>query len=64
MNATEHKPIGSAAINRLKELLKGNAEDGKPVYMNKKTTVMLDGPGDDNPEDVVINAIRSVPNHY
>ena len=43
--------------------LRGNAQDGLAVLMDRQTTSFL-GTAEEVPDEEVINAIRSVPCHY
>lgn len=47
---------------RLIRSLRGNAEDGKPIYMGRDTSVLE--PGEEIPIAEVIDAVKSVPCHY
>ena len=48
---------------RLLTALRGNAEAGRPLLMDRQDTSFV-GTAEDVPDEEVISAIRSVPCHY
>lgn len=59
----DFRPLTEMERNDLVNALRGNAQDGLTVLMDRATTEFI-GTTDEIPDDEVINAIRSVPCHY
>jgi len=59
----DFRPLNDTERQRLVTALRGNAEQGKTVLVDRRDTSFA-GTSDEIPEDDVINAIRSVPSHY
>lgn len=59
----DFRPLQDAERRDLIQALRGNAEKGSSILMDRKTTRFV-GSADEVPDEEVINAIRSVPCHY
>ncbi|MBX7105365.1 MAG: hypothetical protein K1X57_14875 [Gemmataceae bacterium] len=59
----DFRPLQDAERRDLIQALRGNADKGISILMDRKTT-RFTGTADDVPDEEVINAIRSVPCHY
>lgn len=59
----DFRPLNETERNELVNALRGNAQDGLAVLMDRQTTSFI-GTAEDVPDEEVINAIRSVPCHY
>lgn len=59
----DFRPLTETERKELVTALRGNAQDGLAVLMDRATTGFI-GTAEDVPDDEVINAIRSVPCHY
>lgn len=59
----DFRPLSETERKTLVNALRGNAEDGLAVLMDRQTTSFI-GTADEVPDEEVINAIRSVPCHY
>ncbi len=57
------KPLEAAEQNRLKAALRRNAEDSKPILLDRRDTTFRESV-DEITDDEAISAIRSVPCHY
>jgi len=59
----DFRPLTETERKELVTALRGNAQDGLAVLMDRATTGFI-GTAEEVPDDEVINAIRSVPCHY
>ncbi len=59
----EFRPLNDEERGNLLVALKGNAEKGKAILMNRKDTSFV-GVQDEVTDEEVICAIKSVPVHY
>jgi hypothetical protein len=59
----DFRPLKEAERRDLIEALRGNADRGLAILMDRKTTRFA-GYAEDVPDEEVINAIKSVPCHY
>jgi hypothetical protein len=59
----DFRPLATEEREKLMSALRGNAENGKALLMNRKDT-SFEGCADEVSDDEVIQAIRSVPCHY
>ncbi|HKB02004.1 MAG: hypothetical protein J2P46_08465 [Zavarzinella sp.] len=59
----DFRPLTETERRHLITALRGNAQDGLAVLMDRQTTSFL-GTAEEVPDEEVINAIRSVPCHY
>ena len=59
----DFRPLSETERKTLVNALRGNAEEGLAVLMDRQTTSFI-GTADEVPDEEVINAIRSVPCHY
>jgi hypothetical protein len=59
----DFRPLDETERRLLVTALRGNAEEGKALLMDRHDTRFL-GIGEDVPDDEVIHAIKSVPCHY
>jgi hypothetical protein len=59
----DFRPLQESERRDLIQALRGNAESGTSILMDRKTTRFA-GTADDVPDEEVINAIKSVPCHY
>jgi hypothetical protein len=62
-SAMDFRPLTETERKTLVTALRGNAQDGLAVLMDRQTTSFL-GTAEEVPDEEVINAIRSVPCHY
>ena len=59
----DFRPLNDVERKQLISALRGNAERGDVLLMDRRDTSFA-GIAEDVPEDEVINAIKSVPVHY
>lgn len=59
----DFRPLNDTERRQLIGALRGNAESGTALLMDRRDTSFL-GISDEVPDDEVINAIKSVPCHY
>jgi hypothetical protein len=59
----DFRPMTETERKHLVNALRGNAEEGLAVLMDRRSTGFV-GTADEVPDEEVINAIRSVPCHY
>jgi len=59
----DFRPLTDCERKNLVQALRGNADNGLAILMDRRTTSFL-GAADDVPDEEVINAIKSVPCHY
>ena len=59
----DFRPLADAERRSLITALRGNADHGRNILMDRRNTSFLDVV-DDVPDEEVINAIKSVPCHY
>jgi hypothetical protein len=59
----DFRPLTEMERKNLVSALRGNAQDGLAVLMDRQTTSFI-GTAEEVPDEEVINAIRSVPCHY
>jgi hypothetical protein len=59
----DFRALNDTERTKLLSALRGNAESGRTILMDRKDTSFA-GTADEIPDDEVISAIRSVPCHY
>jgi hypothetical protein len=59
----DFRPLLATEREQLRAALRGNAEDGRAILMDRRDTHFA-GSADDIPDEEVIHAIQSVPCHY
>ncbi|WP_020468533.1 hypothetical protein [Zavarzinella formosa] len=59
----DFRPLTETERKELVNALRGNAQDGLTVLMDRANTGFI-GTTEEVPDEEVINAIRSVPCHY
>ena len=59
----DFRPLNDTERRQLITALRGNADRGLAILMDRRTTRFA-GASDEVPEEEVINAIKSVPCHY
>ena len=59
----DFRPLNDTERRQLIGALRGNADSGAALLMDRRDTSFL-GISDEVPDDDVINAIKSVPCHY
>ena len=59
----DFRPLAEAERRDLVQALRGNADRGLNILMDRRTTRFA-GTAEEVPDEEVINAIRSVPCHY
>jgi len=59
----DFRPLNDTERRQLITALRGNADRGLAILMDRRTTRFA-GTSDEVPEEEVINAIKSVPCHY
>jgi hypothetical protein len=59
----DYRPLSDMARRSLIAALRGNADRGLSILMDRRDTSFL-GVTDEAPEEEVITAIKSVPCHY
>jgi len=59
----DFRPLTDCERKNLVTALRGNADNGLAILMDRRNTSFL-GAADDVPDEEVINAIKSVPCHY
>jgi len=59
----DFRPLTDTERKTLVQALRGNADNGLAILMDRRTTSFA-GAADDVPDEEVINAIKSVPCHY
>ena len=59
----DFRPLTETERKELVNALRGNAQEGLTVLMDRANTSFI-GTSEDVPDEEVINAIRSVPCHY
>jgi len=59
----DFRPLQEAERRDLIQALRGNADRGLSILMDRRTTRFA-GTADEVPDEEVINAIKSVPCHY
>jgi len=59
----DFRPLTDTERKNLVQALRGNADNGLAILMDRRNTSFL-GAADDVPDEEVINAIKSVPCHY
>jgi hypothetical protein len=59
----DFRPLNELERRQLINALRGNAENDRPILMDRRDTSFL-GSSEEVPDDEVINAIKSVPCHY
>ena len=59
----DFRTLSEVERKQLVGALRGNADDGLAILMDRRTTSFV-GASDEVPDDEVINAIKSVPCHY
>jgi hypothetical protein len=59
----DFRPLNDTERRQLISALRGNAENGRAILIDRRDTSFA-GTTDEVPEEEVISAIRSVPCHY
>jgi hypothetical protein len=59
----DFRPLNELERKQLVNALRGNAEQGRALLLDRRDTSFA-GSADDVPDEEVISAIRSVPCHY
>jgi hypothetical protein len=59
----DFRPLSELERRQLVGALRGNAEQGRVLLMDRRDTSFL-GTAEEVPDEEVINAIKSVPCHY
>jgi len=59
----DFRPLNDTERRQLITALRGNADRGLAILMDRRNTSFL-GASDEVPDEEVINAIKSVPCHY
>ncbi len=59
----DFRPLADAERMQLMSALRGNADKGSAILMDRRDTSFL-GSADEVTDEEVINAIKSVPCHY
>ena len=59
----DFRPLNEVERKQLVSALRGNAEEGKVLLLDRRDTSFV-GSADEVPDEEVISAIRSVPCHY
>ena len=59
----DFRPLNDTERRQLITALRGNADSGSALLMDRRDTSFL-GTADEVPDEEVINAIKSVPCHY
>ncbi|MFL5328186.1 MAG: hypothetical protein ACJ8C4_04670 [Gemmataceae bacterium] len=59
----DFRPLTDPERRQLVHALRGNADNGLAILMNRKNTTFV-GYTEEVPDEEVINAIKSVPCHY
>lgn len=59
----DFRPLNDVERKQLVSALRGNAEEGKVLLLDRRDTSFV-GSADEVPDEEVISAIRSVPCHY
>jgi len=59
----DFRPLNETERRQLATALRGNADRGLALLMDRKTTAFA-GTAEEVPDEEVINAIKSVPCHY
>ena len=59
----DFRPLDELERKKLVGALRGNAEQGRVLLLDRRDTSFI-GSADEVPDEEVINAIRSVPCHY
>lgn len=59
----DFRPLNDTERRQLVNALRGNAENNRPILMDRRDTSFL-GTTDEVTDEEVINAIKSVPCHY
>jgi hypothetical protein len=59
----DFRPLSELERRQLIGALRGNAEQGRVLLMDRRDTSFI-GTAEDVPDEEVINAIKSVPCHY
>jgi hypothetical protein len=59
----DFRPLLTAEREQLLLALRANAEEGRPIFMDRRNTSFLNK-AEEVPDDEVIQVIRSVPCHY
>jgi hypothetical protein len=59
----DFRPLVDAERRRLLTALRGNAEDGRAILLDRRDTSFV-GMAEEVPDEEVISAIQSVPCHY
>lgn len=59
----DFRAFDTKECERLRNALRSNAEDGLPIYMDRRNTSFLTK-NDEPTDEEVITAIKSVPCHY
>jgi hypothetical protein len=61
----DFRPLSEVERATLVKSLRGNAEENKPILMDRRNTSFLGSADTEEvPDEEVINAIKSVPCHY
>lgn len=59
----DFRPLDEMERKQLLHALRGNAQEGRALLLDRRDTSFA-GSTDDVPDEEVINAIKSVPCHY
>jgi hypothetical protein len=62
-SAMDFRPLADAERRQLLTALRGNADRGLALLLDRKDTTFV-GTAEDVPDEQVITAVKSIPSHY